>query len=95
MPADLFEGRSALVERELGQGHLLYLGWYPSLRQVKALLAHLSQRSGIERLAEIPVGMVALRRGKYTLLFNFCDQPLIAEVGGVQVDVPARDFRII
>ena len=90
-----FQGQAALTQRKLGQGNVLYLGWYPSQTQARALLLHLSQLAGLERLAELPPGMIAVRRGGATLLFNFSDRNLSVRVGSRDKLVPARNAFIV
>ena len=58
------------------------------------MLGWLAGRLGIERLAELPEGVVAQRRGKFTLLFNFSDQAQTAVVAGRAVVVEGRGVSI-
>jgi beta-galactosidase len=89
-----FAGRPALTERLVGDGRVLYMGWFPSLDQAQALLAYLAGKTGIERIGEIPDGMVAIRRGEKTALFNFTEEDLALLIQGQAVGVPARDLLI-
>ncbi|MCA9973343.1 MAG: beta-galactosidase [Anaerolineales bacterium] len=88
-------GAAALVENGVGNGRCLTLGWYPTAAQAAALLAHLARQQGIARLADLPPGLVAARRGAYTILLNFTDGALAARVNGTDVTVAARDVRVI
>ena len=88
-------GQAALTEHPTGLGQALYLGWYPTPGQAQALLAYLCRQAGIEPLAELPPGLVAYRRGPFTILLNFTDQPLIAQIGDQHVAVGPRDVQVI
>lgn len=89
-----FAGRPALTERLVGDGRALYAGWFPTLEQAQALLAYLASKAGIERIGDIPDGMVAIRRGKKTALFNFTEGDLELLIQGRALGVPARDVLI-
>ncbi|HZU86641.1 MAG TPA: beta-galactosidase, partial [Anaerolineaceae bacterium] len=65
-----FDGATAFSEHAFGQGRCFYWGWYPTPEQAGMVLGWLAQRLGLERLAELPEGVIVQRRGKYTLLFN-------------------------
>jgi beta-galactosidase len=90
-----YAGRGALTETVLGKGRALYCGWFLEAEQAAALLAHLASQLNIERLAELPPGLIAARRGAYTILLNFTDRPLAAEVNRRLVTVPGRDVQIV
>lgn len=89
-----FAGRPALTERMFGAGRALYLGWFPALDQARALLAYLADKVGLERIADLPEGVVAVRRGEKTVLFNFTERDLALVVRGQSLTVPARDLLI-
>lgn len=89
-----FVGRTALTERLVGNGRALYMGWFPTLEQAQALLAYLAGKVGIERIGDIPDGMVAIRRGKKIALFNFTEEDLAVSIQGQALVVPARDVVI-
>ncbi len=88
-----YTGQAALLERELGAGRVLTLGWYPTLAQAEALITYLASITGVEPLAELPAGLIAARRGSQTILLNFTDQLLTAQVGRHAVTVPPRDVK--
>lgn len=90
-----FTGRTALVQNPLGKGEVYYLGFYPALEQARVLLAWLAERCEVERIAELPEGVVAARRGHYTLLLNFTEETQPAQVNGQTVLIPSRDVRIV
>jgi beta-galactosidase len=90
-----FRSYGALVERQVGAGRALYLGWHPNGPQAEALLAHLASRAGVHSLAVVPEGLIASRRGPHLILLNFTDEPLTAEVRGATVTVGSRDVQVI
>jgi beta-galactosidase len=90
-----FTPHAALCENEVGAGRALYMGWYPSDAQAKALLAHLANEAGIRPLAQLPDGMVAAQRGRHLILLNFADETLEATVRGKAVTVASRAVEVI
>jgi beta-galactosidase len=94
--ADYADGSGvALTEHGVGNGRCLYLGFYPTGDQAGALLTHLAGQLGIERIAHLPPGLLAARRGAYTILLNFSDGPLSAEVGEQVVAVNGREVAVV
>lgn len=93
--AQYAEGAAALTEHGVGDGRCLYLGWYPAGAQAAALLRYLAGRLNIASCAVLPPGMVAARRGPYTLLLNFAEGAGTAVVGGEAISVPGRDVRVV
>ena len=48
------------------------------------------------RLADdLPAGVVAARRGPYTLLLNFTDETQTVRVAGETLEVGPRDVRVL
>ena len=90
-----FSGKAALVERLVGDGRALYLGWFPSVGQAQAILEYLAGKSGIERLGDIPDELVAIRRGDLVAVLNFSEEARELEVAGKQVRVPSRDLVVV
>ena len=90
-----FTGTSALTEQQVGAGRALYLGCYPTVAQAKGLLSQLAAQDKINRLAELPAGLVAAQRGEQTVLLNFTDKPLTAQVKEKEIKVPARDVKTV
>jgi beta-galactosidase GanA len=90
-----YTGRGALTENVLGKGRALYCGWFLEAEQAAALLTHLATQLNIERLAELPPGLIAARRGAYTILLNFTDDPLTAEMNNRLIIVAGRDVQIV
>jgi beta-galactosidase len=90
-----FAGQSALTEYTLGEGRVVYLGWYPSLAQAKGLAARLAEQARVARLAELPQGILGIRRGPHTMLFNFTEQEAEAQMEGKPVRIPPRDLLIV
>lgn len=75
------DGMAALTENEVGDGRVLYNGFYPTTAQATAVLNYLAHQTNIVPIAKLPPGMLAARHGRYTILLNFTDQPLTAVVG--------------
>jgi beta-galactosidase len=90
-----FDGAAAFSEHAFGAGRCYYWGWYPTPAQAEGLLGWLAARLDIQRLAELPEGVIAARRGKFTLLFNFTDQQQTARVGGREVVMGGRGIQVI
>jgi beta-galactosidase len=88
-------GQAALSEHALGAGRAWYLGWYPGMGQAQTLAAHLAEKAGIARLAVLPEGVVAARRGPFTILMNFTDQAQQAAVHGEALQVGPRGVRVM
>ena len=86
---------AALTENVVGNGRCLYQGFYPTPEQAEALLTHLTGQLGIESIAKLPHGMLAYKRGPYTVVMNFTDETLEAVVGETAVSVPPRDVLVI
>ncbi len=85
-----FDGAPAFSENRFGAGRCFYWGWYPTPEQAGEVLGWLARRLGIERLAELPQGVIAARRGRFLLLLNFTNQQQTARVQGREVVVPGR-----
>jgi beta-galactosidase len=95
-PTGPFQGRAALVGQRVGRGRAFYLGWYPTVEQAQALLAHLGERAGVSRLAEeLPEGLIAAQRGEQLVLLNFTEKTLTAKVEGQSLEVLPRDVVTI
>lgn len=92
-----FSGKSALVESDTGIGRAFYLGFYPTQAQAVALMVHLANISGVNRLLDhdAPPGLIVTRRGPYTLLLNFTDDVFTISIGGQSVNVKPRDVTVI
>jgi len=86
---------AALTEHEVGNGRVLYLGFYPTAAQARALLVHLAGQLGLTWLPDLTPGLVATRRGPYTILLNFTDGPLEYKADGQTVPVAGRDIAVI
>ncbi len=90
-----FAGHSALTEHPTGKGYVLYLGWYPTVTQAQALLSRLAEQAGISRLEGLPQGVVGIRRGAFTLLLNFNEEPAVVEVNGKLARILGRDVTTL
>lgn len=88
-------GHAAWTENVVGNGRVHYLGWYPTPQQARELLLHFADRLDIERLADLPHGVLAYRRGAQTLLLNFTDGVKTAVVAGKPIDVLPRDVVVV
>lgn len=88
-------GAAALTEHKVGNGRVLYLGFYPTNEQARALLLHLAGQLGLSWLPDLPEGLVAAQRGPYTILLNFTEQPISYPLNGQAVLVNSRDVAVI
>jgi len=85
---------AALTEHGVGNGRVLYLGFYPTEEQAQALLIHLAGQLGLEWLPDLPPGLVAARRGPFTILLNFTERPIAYVLNGQALVVGGRDETI-
>ncbi len=90
-----YAGRAALTSNALGQGCAWYVGWLPTVAQAMAILHDRIRRANVGRLAELPPGLIAARRGLHTVLLNFTDAPLTARVHGRAVTVAGREVELL
>ncbi len=90
-----FSSYAALVEHKVKAGRAFYLGWYPDENQAEAILAYLASQVGVNPLAELPEGLIAIERGNHIILLNFTDKPLVAAAQGRSVLVGPRDVKIV
>jgi len=90
-----FSSNAALTKNQIGDGHVYYLGWYPTVQQTKALIKYIASLTGIEYLEDLPSGITATKRGPYYLIFNFNDHPLRLSMRGITININARDISII
>jgi beta-galactosidase len=90
-----YEGAgAALAMNELGRGRVYTLGWYPDPAQARSLLGYLCRECGIKPAATLPDGVLAFKRGKYTVFLNFSDRSQAVEVDGRHLSVLARDVVV-
>lgn len=90
-----FAGKIACSEHHIGNGRAYYLGWYPTIKQSISLLTHLVAQLEIPQLGPLPPGVIHIRRGQFTLLFNFTDQTQHLDLYGRKIKVHPRDVEII
>jgi len=90
-----FSSNAALTKNQIGNGHVYYLSWYPTVQQTKALIKYIASLTGIEYLEDLPSGITATKRGPYYLIFNFNDHPLRLSMRGITININARDISII
>jgi beta-galactosidase len=92
-------GHAVWTENGVGDGRCHFLGWYPTPDQARALLLHLIETSAVPfdrpPLPDLPQGLLAYRRGPYTLLLNFTDRALAAQVMGASLTVSPRDLVVL
>ncbi|MGC9356562.1 MAG: beta-galactosidase [Anaerolineae bacterium] len=94
-PDGPFQGNAALTGRHVGEGRVLYLGWYPTLAQARAILTYATEDAGIERLADLPEGLVVCRRGDHIALLNFTDEALTATRDGEEFTVAPCNVLVV
>lgn len=87
-------GMAAATEHQIGNGRALYVGWYPTLAQAEALLRRILTLQEVPFDESLPPGLVVSRRGPYTILLNFTDQPLTATVAGEHHIIAGRDVVV-
>lgn len=87
-------GEAALTENAVGQGRVVTLGWYPTPGQAGALLRWLLDKAGVQPGLTPPDGCLAFRRGTYTIVLNFTDEPRMAAIDGATVEVRPRDLVV-
>ncbi len=92
--AETTEGEIVATQNNFGAGMVYYLGFYPQLKHVRPLIAHVTGQISIEPVANFPMGIVAYKKGNFTILLNFTDEILQVEVGSETIPVPGRDVRI-
>ncbi len=85
---------AAITENVVGNGRVYYLGFYPTPAQATAWLRYLAGQQMISRLAELPPGLVAARRGAFVMLLNFTDTPLTAGLPQRSIMVQPRDVVV-
>lgn len=88
-------GEAALVANPHGSGQTFYLGWYPTIEQAKGLLETVADQLSIERLAYLPDGVLAAKRGNHTILLNFTDQSHEIVAAEQTVAVGPRDVKVV
>lgn len=86
---------SALTEFERGEGRTVYVGWYPTHEQARALLLYLAKRLGLEHNPDIPEGVIAIRRGSQQVLLNFTPTALTVRSGKRSVTIGSRNLALV
>jgi beta-galactosidase len=87
-------GMAALTENVVGNGRVLYLGFYPTPAQASALLTYLAHQTGLKTLTSLPPGLLVSRRGQDMILLNFTDEPLTTVIENEIVVVNGRDVQV-
>jgi beta-galactosidase len=80
-------GEAAATRHEHGRGEALYLGTLPDRATLARLVERACRRAGIERRADLPRGVEAVRRGAYLFLISHLDRPVELELGAKRLDL--------
>ncbi len=86
---------AAFAVNGVGNGRCFTLGFYPMLQQAVALMGYLVGELGLAAIPNLPPGLLACRRGPYTILLNFTDEPLTAVLGNRSISVNGRDVFVV
>lgn len=90
-----YDTYSALTRQPHATGNAYYLAFYPTPNQAQALLRYLAEQIGLTRIANLPAGLLAVRRGPYLILLNFTDTPLASPFPNHPQTIPPRNIAII
>jgi beta-galactosidase len=88
-------GAAAISERRSGPGTCTYVGLWPTRAQADALVRRWAEALGLTRVADLPSGVVATRRGAQTIVLNFTEQEQIVRVGEQVRRVAARGVDLV
>jgi beta-galactosidase len=80
-------GEAAATRHEHGRGEALYLGTLPDRATLARLVERACRRAGLERRADLPRGVEAVRRGAYLFLISHLDRPVELELGAKRLDL--------
>lgn len=90
-----FAEEAALTVHQLREGQVVYCGWHPTQRQAEVLIGEMATRAGVERAGELPAGVFAFRRGRFTVVLNFTEATQEVEVGETRGSVPSRGVWVV
>jgi beta-galactosidase len=90
-----FAGAVAISENRLGNGTVYYCGIVPDAYQAESLIRHVLSQAGIHTGLKKDASVFHIRRGKYTILLNFSDQPKVVEIQGQKYPVSPRDISVL
>jgi beta-galactosidase len=90
-----YSGQAAMIENSLDKGKVVYLGWYPTDGQARAIVDYLADQAGISRMGDLPRGLLARKRGNFIIVLNFTDILQTATIAGRTVKVHPRDVTIV
>lgn len=90
-----YDSYSALTRQPHAAGNAYYLAFYPTPNQAQALLRYVAEQIGLTRIANLPAGLLAVRRGPYLILLNFTDTPLPSPFPNHTQTIPPRNIAII
>ncbi len=94
-PRGPLAGSAAITDRRVGAGRVIYCGIHPALEQAMAVVGRVAADAELDRLGDLPDGLLAYRRGDEAVVLNFTDAPLSAALAGAMTTVPARSVRIV
>ena len=86
-------GRAAMTVHSFGAGNTYYLGFYPNLEQLKAIIKYLIQHEGCGNVLDLPDGVIVSQRGNNRVAFNFTRNEKTFVLDDELVTLPPRDFR--
>ncbi len=89
-----FAGEAALTVHKLRDGQVVYCGWHPTQRQAEAMIGHWATLCGVEQVGGLPSGVLAFRRGRFTVWLNFTEEDLPVQVGEKSVTLPSRQVWV-
>ncbi|NUM43973.1 MAG: beta-galactosidase [Anaerolineales bacterium] len=90
-----FAGEAALTVHKLRDGQVVYCGWHPTQRQAEAMIGELATRVGVEGAGQFPAGVLAFRRGRFTVVLNFTEVAQDVQVGEAKGNVPSRGVWVV
>ena len=89
------EGAAALVKKDIGEGSVWYLGWYPTLPQMVNLLTHLANQQQIPYFMDLPEGVVVYSRDPFLAALNFTDDMQTILIRGRSITIGSRNIQIV
>ncbi len=89
-----FAGEAALTGHAIREGRMVYCGWQTTQRQAEAMIGHLATLCGVEQVGGLPSGVLAFRRGQFTVWLNFTEEDLPVQVGEKSVTLPSRQVWV-
>ncbi|HSH02831.1 MAG TPA: beta-galactosidase [Anaerolineae bacterium] len=87
-------GETAITVNEVGQGHVYYVGFYPTPDQAHHLITHWLDTLNAPYIGTLPPGIFYYKRGPYHLFLNFTDNEHTILLPEAKMTVPPRDILI-